>query len=92
MILALTTFIAGTSLAQAATVCKVTDPTGTPLNIRNAPNGKVINQLRNGREVLITNSSYDNKGRVWVYLEGNYKGEYRYWGWAIREFISCYNR
>ena len=84
--------IIGMSAAHAERVCHVTDPTGTPLNIRDTPNGKVINKLRNDREVYITDSDYDNQGRPWVYLEGYYKGEYRHWGWAIREFVSCYDR
>ena len=28
--------------------CKVTDPTGTPLNVLSAPNGKIIGTLANG--------------------------------------------
>ena len=82
----------GMNSAQAERVCKVTDPTNTPLNIRDQPNGKVINKLRNEREVYIIETSYDDKDRPWVYLEGYYKGEYRQWGWAIREFVSCYDR
>ena len=82
----------GMSSAHAERVCKVTDPTNTPLNIRDQPNGKIINKLRNEREVYITETSYDDKDRPWVYLEGYYKGEYRQWGWAIREFVSCYDR
>ncbi len=82
----------GVSAAHAERVCNVTDPTGTPLNIRDEPNGKIINKLRNDREVYITRTTYDNKERPWVYLEGYYKGEYRQWGWAIREFVSCYER
>ena len=84
--------IIGMNAAHAERVCKVTDPTGTPLNIRDEPNGKIINKLRNDREVYITRTTYDNKERPWVYLEGYYKGEYRQWGWAIREFVSCYER
>ena len=83
---------ASMSNAYAESVCKVTDPTGTPLNIRDAPNGKIINKLRNDRQVYITDTIYDSRDRPWVYLEGYYQGEYRYWGWAIREFVSCYNR
>lgn len=81
-----------TTVAHAETVCKVMDPTGSPLNIRQSPNGKVVNKLKNGREVYITNLSYDNKNRPWAYIEGYYKGDYRYWGWAYREFLSCYER
>lgn len=82
----------GMSTAHAERVCKVTHPTGTPLNIRDKPNGKIINKLRNERDVYITDADYDNRGRPWVYLEGYYQGEYRQWGWAIREFVSCYDR
>lgn len=82
----------GMSAAHAERVCKVTDPTRTPLNVRDEPNGKVINKLRNEREVYITETAYDYRNRPWVYLEGYYQGDYRQWGWAIREFVSCYDR
>lgn len=82
----------GMSAAHAGRVCKVTDPTGTPLNVRDEPNGKVINKLRNEREVYITETAYDYRNRPWVYLEGYYQGDYRQWGCAIREFVSCYDR
>lgn len=82
----------GISAAHAERVFKVTDPTGTPLNVRDEPNGKVINKLRNEREVYITETAYDYRNRPWVYLEGYYQGDYRQWGWAIREFVSCYDR
>ena len=82
----------GMSMAHAERVCKVTDPTGTPLNIRDTPNGKIINKLRNERDVYITETAYDSRNRPWVYLEGYYQGKYRQWGWAIREFVSCYER
>ncbi|HEY9612393.1 SH3 domain-containing protein [Allocoleopsis sp.] len=76
--------------AQAAQVCKVTDPTGTPLNVRSQPNGRVINSLKNGREVTIEAITNDSKGRAWAKVGGYDKGKYRAWGWVLREFISCY--
>ncbi|MFB2976930.1 hypothetical protein [Microseira sp. BLCC-F43] len=78
--------------AQAETVCKVTDPTGTPLNVRDRPNGRVINTLRNGREVRIDDIASDEQGRSWAKVGSYQNGRYRVWGWVIREFISCYNR
>lgn len=33
------------SSAYAERVCKITDPTGTPLNIRDQPNGKIVSDL-----------------------------------------------
>lgn len=80
------------SAAQAETVCQVTDPTGTPLNVREAPNGRIINKLKNGRRVYIHQVAYDNGNRPWAKIGGYYKGEYRIWGWVFREFISCYKR
>lgn len=75
---------------QAAKVCKVTDPTGTPLNVRAQPNGRVINSLKNGREVNIEAITNDSKGRPWAKVGSYDKGKYRIWGWVLREFISCY--
>lgn len=77
---------------KAENVCQVTDPTGTPLNVRDRPNGRIINNLRNGRTVTIQDTSYDSKGRPWAKIGGYYNGQYRVWGWVLREFISCYNR
>lgn len=77
---------------KAARVCQVTDPTGTPLNVRDRPNGRVVNLLRNGREVYIHETAYDRQGRPWVLVGGYYEGVYRTWGWVFREFVSCYNQ
>ncbi|BAZ04476.1 hypothetical protein NIES3974_11150 [Calothrix sp. NIES-3974] len=71
-------------------ICTVTDPTGTPLNVRDRPNGKVINSLRNGRDVDILDIKSDNRGRPWARVAGYHNNRYRVWGWVIREFISCY--
>jgi hypothetical protein len=77
---------------NAEQVCKITDPTDTSLNVRDRPNGEIINVLRNGREVYIHETAYDEQNRPWVKVGGYYEGEYRIWGWVLREFISCYNR
>lgn len=88
------TVVSGVAIApvQAEEVCKVTDPTGTPLNVRSSPNGEIVNALRNGREVYIHEVARDNQGRAWVKIGGYYDGRYRTWGWVIREFLSCYSR
>jgi hypothetical protein len=64
----------------------------TPLNVRDVPNGRIINQLKNGKEVDILEIAYDNKGRPWAKISSYHNGKYRVWGWVFREFISCYNR
>ena len=73
-------------------VCKVTDPTGTPLNVRNAPNGRVIGTLKNNTEVYIEQTASDDRGRSWAQVSSYRKGRRRIAGWVFREFISCYNR
>ena len=87
----LITWIAVELPVQAERVCKVTDPTGTPLNVRDRPNGNVINALKNGREVDIIETAHDEQNRVWVRVASYYEGKYIIWGWVIREFISCYD-
>ncbi|MGO9173192.1 MAG: SH3 domain-containing protein [Rhodomicrobium sp.] len=70
-----------TASAAAQAGCVVTDPTGTPLNIRTAPNGEIIGTLRNGAAVTIQSTAYDSRGRLWANIGI---------GWVFREFISCY--
>lgn len=93
-IFTLSTAIASIALpARAEEVCKVTDPTGTPLNVRDTPNGtRIITTLPNDTRVYIEETATDPKGRPWVKVGGYSKGKYVVWGWVIREFISCYDR
>jgi Bacterial SH3 domain len=89
VMLALTTVGATmlTSLpAKAATVCKVTDPTGTSLNLRVSPNGKIIGTVKNNTEVYIYEIIGGEKNQPWAKVGS----EGRVLGWAFREFISCY--
>jgi hypothetical protein len=51
------------ALAQAS-VCRVADPTGTPLNVRTVPGGtKIVDTLQNGTPVTIL----DTKNK-WAYI------------------------
>lgn len=98
-----TTFLSGKLIAIAALsvlcctvfasaqgeVCTVTDPTGTPLNIRNAPGGRVIGTLRNGTEVYIEELRSDEQGRAWAKVSNPNR---RSLGWVFREFVSCRGR
>ena len=93
-LLASTLTAIGLSMALAmpttafAQPCKVTTPTGTPLNARATPNGKVIGQVKNGTTVYVSEYDYDDKGRPWVLVF--HARTDRYIGWVFREFISCY--
>lgn len=77
--------------ALAMNVCRIADPNDVSLNVRDRPNGKLINSLRNGREVYIHKIGYDKKGRSWARVGGYYKGRYRNWGWVFRRYIDCYS-
>jgi hypothetical protein len=78
--------------AGAEEVCKVTDPTGTPLNVRATPNGRVVGTLKNDTEVYIEEVANDDKGRPWAKVGVKSNGKKKVMGWVIREFISCYTR
>ena len=58
LVIAAMTLIVSLGLAFAADGdrCKVTDPTGTPLNVRDSPNGKIVGTLANGVLVAIVES------------------------------------
>jgi hypothetical protein len=76
----------GAAPALAGDRCKVTDPTGTPLNVRDI-NMKIIGTIRNGRIVQFLRDGSDPNGKPWAYI-GAPDG--RPIGWVYREFISCY--
>lgn len=76
------------SVSAYAQTCKVTDPTGTPLNVRATPNGKIIGKINNNITVYVGEYTYDDKGRPWA-MVFNAKTD-KYIGWVYREFISCY--
>jgi len=45
--------------------CTVADPTGTPLNVRQKPNGKVIGSLKNGTIVALGETD-GSEGEKWT--------------------------
>jgi len=67
-------------------VCRVMDPTGTPLNVRATPNGPIVGTLNNGEQILVFRQSSDHKGE-WVYVRDYENGKPI--GWAFRKFIAC---
>lgn len=74
-----------TEVSLASSRCKVTDPTGTPLNIRDG--GKnIIGTLRNGTIVNILANGRDDRGKPWALISPQNGRS----GWVYREFISCY--
>ena len=78
------------ALAQASAQsarCRVTDPTGTPLNIRETPGGRVVGTIPNG--FVVSRAEQVNlNGRVWVFIHNPQTGSPI--GWVFREFVSCW--
>ncbi len=70
--------------------CKVTDPTGTPLNVRASPNGRILRKIKNNTVVYIESYSTDSKGRAWAQISLPTRNGRKILGWVFREFISCY--
>lgn len=80
---------AGDAAAQSQR-CKVTDPTGTPLNVRASPNGRILRTIRNNTVVYVEEYSSDRNGKPWARISIPSKNGRRVLGWVFREFISCY--
>jgi hypothetical protein len=74
--------------AHAQSRCRVTDPTGTPLNIRATPNGQIIGRAANGVLVSIVDTASDTRGRAWALIRPASGGGAV--GWVFREFVSCF--
>ena len=74
--------------AQRTGRCIVSDPTGTPLNVRDSPQGRIVGTIRNGAYVRVVDSALDYKGQPWAYIVWWESGQGI--GWVFREFISCY--
>ena len=67
--------------------CHVQDPTGTPLNVREAPNGAVVATLTNGTSLQVLGTQADSRGRDWALITR--RGEDRAIGWVFRDYIDC---
>ena len=74
--------------AELEPPCTVTDPTGTPLNVRDGPNGTITGTLSNGAAVTIAESKVADNGKPWVKVVD--AETVRPIGWVLREFVSCY--
>lgn len=68
--------------------CLVSDPTGTPLNVRSGPGGSITGNLYNGDYVVIRRIVRDDRGRPWALVGGTDGSTH---GWIFREFVSCRN-
>jgi hypothetical protein len=72
--------------ALAVERCRVTDPTGTPLNVRDA-NMNIMGTIENGQIVIIRRYGRDAHAKPWALIETPDGDPI---GWVYREFISCF--
>ena len=86
--IALTLVLAATAAGRAQTAgdsCTVADPTGTPLNVRETPNGRKLEALLNGSGVEVIDTLRDGQGRIWARVA--VFGETV--GWVFGPFLDC---
>jgi len=88
LLLSAAVLVALSSGALAQSRCRVTDPTGTPLNVRTLPAGPIAAKLPNGLLVSILEEADDAKGNPWVHIARYDNGDKL--GWVFREFVSCF--
>lgn len=81
-------FAFGVAAEAQSRRCRITDPTGTPLNVRATPGGEVVGQLPNGMLVNRAETVRDDRGRTWLFLHNRETGDPI--GWVYREFVACF--
>jgi hypothetical protein len=90
VLLVASVFIFLRNYAIAADVlCQVSDLHDPTLNVRDTPGGTVVNRLQNERIVQLDETKADTAGRKWAHVEGDYHGEFRDWGWVLRDSLRC---
>ncbi|MBX3138425.1 SH3 domain-containing protein [Candidatus Obscuribacterales bacterium] len=67
--------------------CRVVDPTGSPLNVRNEPNGRIVTTLKNGEFIVVLDRSTDRSGKLWVRVKRNDQADPL--GWVFGNFTTC---
>ncbi len=78
------------NFVQADERCKVSDPSGTSLNVRSKPNGgKVVRKLKNGITVFVVYETGDEKDRSWSKISLSNKANAPVIGWVLTEYLDC---
>ena len=67
-------------------ICTVTDPTGTPLNVREAPNGTILGTWDNGIRVRPYEEATLN-GKLWYAVER--LADDNAVGWVFDPYLGC---
>ena len=71
-------------------VCVVADPTGTPLNVREEPNGRIVGTIVDGAWVLVRTRTRVS-GKSWAYIHDSDEfgtvGDPL--GWVFDAYLKC---
>ncbi len=67
-----------------AAECVVADPTGTPLNVRAEPKGRILSVLENGIAVQVTDETWAG-GKRWVRVSADDGTR----GWVFADYLDC---
>jgi clan AA aspartic protease (TIGR02281 family) len=78
--------VLGVNPAMAEGRCIVADPSGTPLNVRTNPNGRIVSTLPNGLEVHIREIA-SLQGKTWARVSPGNEGATI--GWVVRSYLDC---
>lgn len=76
--------------AQMNIPCIVNDTSGTPLNVRATPGGKIVSKLKNGTKVIVVNAA-DGDGPGWSQVSVLRKGKRVILGWVSSRYLNCEN-
>jgi hypothetical protein len=74
--------------AATKPLCTVTDPTGTPLNIRLEPNGIILKTLTNGATVAVLSNTVV-EGKRWAYI--GVPPSFLPAGWVFEKYLNCHS-
>lgn len=75
------------SLISVGFRCYVEDPTGTELNVRSSPGGKIVGTVPNRQIVEIADRS-SREGKEWVFIN-DWEENSRPIGWVYSRYIVC---
>ena len=76
--------------AQLNIPCVVNDTSGTPLNVRATPGGRIVNKLKNGTKVIVVNAVAGD-GPSWMQVSVVRRGKRIVLGWVVERYLSCEN-
>ena len=76
--------LSGDTAVAVAAGCVVSDPTATPLNVRSAPQGRVLSTLPSGTAVVIVEER-SLTGKRWAKV-GAADGTL---GWVFANYLDC---